>query len=107
MDDETGESSLLMPFIPVTSKGGPFDDQAFTAGFHCGQIFQALSTAVASNASTVRYPLVNAVLLEQLDLIAMHHGYVISSRDTRPEFPEWVDVTFMHAELGTHADTER
>lgn len=38
MPDEPDEYALVMPFTVVASVGGPYDDDAFAAGFTAGRI---------------------------------------------------------------------
>jgi hypothetical protein len=66
---------LVMPFVVVTSKGGPYDDAAFVAGWECAVIDRALG-AVAEYEATFRRT-VHSANLPQLDLIAMKHGYAM------------------------------
>jgi len=79
MDDEYEEGGqqfeLVMPFVVVTSKGGPYDDGAFVAGWECAAIDKALA-AIAEYAVSFRRT-VHSANLPQLDLIAMKHGYAM------------------------------
>jgi hypothetical protein len=92
-DPPDGEKGwgLLMPFVVCESAGGRYDDEAFVAGYQAGQIDQALEVAAAVNATHLAAPLVHAGLVEQLDLIAMRHGYGTVADETAPG---WVAVTF-------------
>jgi len=86
--------NLLIPFVVCTSKDGPYDDEAFAAGFACGEIHQALNQAACTGRVTaLRFPIVRAALLRQLDLIAMHHGFAMSA-ETDPDYPQWSQVMF-------------
>ena len=69
-EDEGRE--LVMPFVVVSSRGGPFDDQAFVAGYECGVIDMALNVLVPIGGTVSRW--VHPELLPQIDLIAMKHG---------------------------------
>lgn len=66
--------SLVIPFIVCTSQGGPYDDDAFVAGFQAGQIWRSLA-AIAAVEGTGFDAMVRTELLPQLELIAMHHGF--------------------------------
>lgn len=83
--DEGGqEFSLVMPFTVVTSRGGPYDDEAFVAGWACGEIM-----------ATLRYRpwwkgMVREDSLAQVDLIAMHYKLTMVKM-TDPE-DGWVEV---------------
>lgn len=69
--DEDREHGLVMPFVVCASKGGPYDDLAFGAGYHAGQISSHLEdVAPAEYEVTVR-----TAMVEQVDLIAMRFGY--------------------------------
>lgn len=71
-DDRDEETfNLLMPFLPVESTGGPYEDTAFVAGYQAGQIDGQL---VNKHIAATTY-LVFSRLIGQIDLIAMRHGY--------------------------------
>ncbi len=91
MDDEEQEQApdveygLVMPFVAVHSKGGPYDDEAYCAGYEMGQLDELLA------AASLRQALGDVLLLdepmtiraanrEQADLIAMRHGYVAETQ---------------------------
>lgn len=81
---------LVMPFVCVTSVGGPFDDDAFVAGYQLGRLDQELAVLDALEfASDSR--LVDTRCLDQLDLIAMKHGWRVSHRGYESE-GGWVDI---------------
>lgn len=65
---------LVMPFVCCTSEGGPYDDEAFVAGWECARIDSALARRPALYDATVR-----EALLAQLDLIAMRRGYTLDA----------------------------
>jgi hypothetical protein len=86
------EYGLVMPFVIVTSHGGPFDDGAFVAGMTCGALDQELTiTAALRTLPRERY--IDARYLPQVDLIAMRHGYRIRLGDL-DEPSGWQIVTF-------------
>lgn len=74
MTDESDDAVFapLMPFLPVTSKGGPFDDQAYVAGYEMGLLCCALADEDAVEP-------INQVILAanvaQADLLAMRFGW--------------------------------
>ncbi len=89
---------LAVPFVVCQSQGGPYDDAAFVAGFHAGQISQALKSAQAAGASRLQFT-VRTELVKQLDLIAMDRGFTLSVADVdetecHPAMPEWTFATF-------------
>lgn len=71
---ETDGWGLVMPFVACRSHGGPYDDDAFVAGFQVGQINRALA-AIAALEGDGLTAMVRADLAAQLDLIAMQHGF--------------------------------
>lgn len=85
---------LVVPFIVCQSAGGPFEDDAFCAGFEAGRVDQALAVAAAANAATVRFPMTRTALLKQFDLIGMNRGYPVVDATESDEYPEWCDVVF-------------
>lgn len=79
-DEEQTEGEgygLVMPFVLVESKGGRFEDEAFTAGWALGALDYRLSvdkhnSAVpGSHYQRVEYQ-------PQADLIAMRHGFTLT-----------------------------
>lgn len=97
-DEELHPFGLVMPFVPVKSKGGPFDDDAYAAGWECGQIAEILR-ATAETASELdecdrlKLP-VRTANVEQLDLVAMSYGYMIDQREPWEDGSEWTFVRF-------------
>lgn len=81
------EYGLVMPFVVVVSKGGPFDDFSFVAGFECGQVAAELQHLAPKSYSRT----VHTANVPQLDLIAMNEGYAMRSEPTGVE--GWSNVT--------------
>lgn len=81
--------SIVMPFVTVASKGGPYDDEAYCAGYEIGRLDAALArdNGVADVLVTVHTP--NA---PQVDLVAMRHGFVIAER-IPDDSGEWTTLT--------------
>lgn len=74
-DDDCEEHyELVMPFTCVRSVGGPWDDDAFCAGVQLGEI---MTRVAAGKPVTGVY--VKRALVDQLDLVAMRHGYALVS----------------------------
>lgn len=69
-DDRDAGYALVMPFVAVKSKDGPFDDDAFVAGFQAGALYQKL----AGHDLVATTEMVYEALEEQVDLIAMARG---------------------------------
>jgi len=64
-----------MPFVVCSSSGGPYDDDAFVAGYHLGQLDERLRHGlVVDEIVTLR-----SDSLPQFDLIAMRHGLFYSA----------------------------
>jgi len=78
-DDGATEYELVMPFVVVASKGGPYDDESFVAGWSCAVVDQALS-AVAPWRATFRRT-IRTDVMPQVDLIAMKHEYALVHDD--------------------------
>lgn len=87
-DDEAPQMRLLMPFVVVTSKGGPYDDASFTAGWEMGKLDRDLSALPRQHQITIR-----TLNVPQADLIGMRYGYRCEA-ETSTEVPEWTFVTF-------------
>lgn len=90
MTEEEGEFGLVMPFVNVTSKGGPFDDQAFTAGYEMGML--SVNLANPHPAGWIHHIIVRTDNQEQADLLAMRHGWVAVFEDA--EVDGWLDARF-------------
>jgi hypothetical protein len=86
-DAEEQGYGLVMPFVSVTSKGGPYDDDAYAAGWAMGALDTRLGWSLALIEETVR-----AADVAQADLIAMKHGYRMEREDS--EFEDWVFCKF-------------
>lgn len=88
----TNEYSLVMPFTPAVLSGdGPYDDNAFVAGYQCGQIDRSLQVIRAAQGTGME-SMVYTPLIPQLELIAMRHGLVLETEDTGTE--GWTFVKF-------------
>lgn len=78
--------TLVMPYVVAHDRGGPYQADAFAAGFTCG----ALDSRLAHAVHPITQPVPTGVL-PQLDLIAMRHGWTISSELLDEH---WTSVTF-------------
>jgi hypothetical protein len=93
MTDPTDDGyELVMPFVACASNGGPYDDDAFVAGYHAGQIDRSLAAVAAVGGTELRVT-TYAQLLPQLDLIAMQHGFQVAS-EAAEDAEGWAFVTF-------------
>lgn len=82
MSDE--HLDLVMPFVTVTSKGGPHDDASYGAGWEMGALDLRLQVAAALSLPLPQAT-VQRINLPQLDLIAMKNG-------TRMIVVDWDDL---------------
>jgi len=95
--DPEDHYELVMPFVACSDQGGPYDPDAFVAGFQAGQIDRSLAALKAVGGSEFRVT-TYAALLPQLDLIAMQHGFQLDSEEPgEPEAGDWSFVTFRTA----------
>lgn len=81
--------SLVMPFIVVTSKGGPFDDAAYCAGYEIGKLDAALDAEPRLHQVTIR-----TLNVPQADLVAMQHGYTMRASEPDPDGGMWTFCEF-------------
>jgi hypothetical protein len=89
VSDGAPEYNLVLPFVAVTSKGGPYDDHAYVAGYEMG----LLDARLAEVRPTLLETTIHTANAEQADLIAMSHGYVCTVVQSE-ESPEWSFATF-------------
>ena len=75
---------LLMPFVTVSSKGGPHDDDSYVAGWEMAQLDNRLAYAKFGgfDAGTATLRRSN---LPQVDLIAMKHGFIGTEIEFDPD----------------------
>lgn len=94
---EDGEAmELVFPFIACVSQGGPYDDDAFTAGVQLGRLDRMLEMAAAINVARTETVTIYAQLARQAELCGMARGFPVMEADTEddPLFAAWVHVTF-------------
>lgn len=94
-DDERDTFGLVMPFVVTTGQGGPYDSAAFVAGCR----FEADAAELKAAPHTLSWAnYVYPAMVPQYDLLAMHHGFVMTA-EPWAEYPdEWVLVTFTRPE---------
>lgn len=92
MADHDPHPELVMPFLPVQSRGGPHDDAAYTAGYEMGLLDAQL---VLRPEVLPNYP-IHTENREQADLIAMRHGYRAEFAPT--EAVEWLQLRIVPTE---------
>lgn len=91
---------LAVPFVVCVSHGGPYEDDAFVAGFQAGALDRTLAFAAMAEASTVApgFP-VYTPLVRQVELIAMNRGFPVMVVKEWEEAPDtWTYVTFQREE---------
>jgi hypothetical protein len=93
-DGHDAEYGLVMPFVVCASKGGPYDDDAFTAGYEMGSLDGLIAQGPISLTTTIR-----TASVPQADLIAMHHGYIVTERRDEDD-GEWSTVRIEPAANG-------
>ncbi|MBF6358164.1 hypothetical protein IU449_27075 [Nocardia higoensis] len=92
-DNEPGYE-LIMPFVTVTSVGGPHEDNAYVAGFEMGVLDTELRFAnIVGGTPLVR--MIHTANQPQADLLAMKHKMVAEFEDTEDD--EWTLMTVDHA----------
>jgi hypothetical protein len=89
MSDEPGYQ-MVMPFVVCQSQGGPYEDRSFVAGVQAGSLDHSLSTGPSPTAVYLHPDLV-----PQADLLAMRHGYSLTTEPWVERPDEWVLCTFM------------
>ena len=90
--EETGahyNHELVMPFIVVSSKGGPFDDAAYCAGWEMGFLDYFLGVWRHEDSRHAVDRVIRRENLPQADLLAMMHGAEMSILD----WPEDTEVS--------------
>lgn len=75
-------SVLVMPFVLCESKGGRFEDEAFTAGWALGGLDRELALA-KHNTMTPGDRYMRVEYRPQADLIAMRHGFILTVADEK------------------------
>jgi len=98
---DDAEFGLLMPFVTVTSRGGPHDDASYVAGYEMGQLDARLAAAAHHHLGCPEVVMLRCNL-PQAELIAMRHGMVATERemelsecDNADEVrSEWANVVF-------------
>ena len=95
--DQLGDAAyeLKMPFVVVTSVGGPYDDDAYAAGWEAKTIQIQLDGLAEQSGPLI---MVASVLIEnqpQIDLVAMQQGWTVTFE---PHDDRWVTATFRRGE---------
>ena len=78
----------VLPLVLCRSRGGPYDDDAFSSGWRLG----AIGAALAGPGISALCESIRAHERVQADLLAMAYGY--SMRVDPSTDPDWLCVTF-------------
>lgn len=109
-EEEFGYSELLMPFLPVQSKGGPHDDAAFVAGWEMGHLDGLLQVAEAAQVPLSDWvpecgQNIHRENREQADLIAMRYGFVASFEEyDEDEYGAEINTTWILMKVRTASE---
>lgn len=95
-DDEQDEEGmagyeLIMPFVACLSEGGPFDDDAFTAGFTVGMWYERLGNLTHGCVRIEICEPIRTDLVPQFDLLAMRFDWKLTP-ELVDGMPEWSTV---------------
>lgn len=101
-DDAEVGAELVMPFVNVTSRGGVFDDGAYTAGYEAG----LLDAELRDSLEPVQVRTLRADNREQADLIAMRHGWACVVEPWDDNLPThavegWLSIRFERLETAS------
>jgi hypothetical protein len=91
-EPEEVEYDLVMPFMVCRSRGGPYEDESFVAGWELATIDVRL-TQCAVDRLPLNVP-IHTPSLPQAELIAMSHGYLMAAEPYEDAPEEWSMVTF-------------
>jgi hypothetical protein len=81
-------SGGVMPLVLCRSRGGPYDDDAFSSGWRLG----AIGATLAGPGISALCESIRAHERVQADLIAMAYGYSMTVDPSTD--PNWLSVTF-------------
>lgn len=89
MDEDHPSYQLVMPFVACRSEGGPYDDEAFVAGYRLG----ILDAKLHARQPTFSEP-IEPLAREQCDLLAMRYGYSFEAEPDEEYPDDWLIATF-------------
>lgn len=102
---EGGAYELVMPFVVCQSQGGPYEDEAFVAGWRLGQLDRTLEHDATLDApADPNMATVHPAEMPLVDLIAMKHGYTVVAVPWSEAPGDWLYVEFQRA--GSPADPD-
>jgi hypothetical protein len=85
------------PLVAAASNGGPYHTEAFIAGMHTSHISFMLAVA-AEDQDLSDCGMVPTRVLEQLDLVALYHGYVLVHEPIE-EHAGWSKISFIKMDM--------
>ncbi len=85
---------LAMPFVVCKSKGGPYDDAAYVAGWEGAYWDLELQRMGEFTTGSIVVASIHTDNQPQIDLIAMKHGWSATYEPQDADTPEWMTVTF-------------
>ncbi len=95
--DTEATYELVFPFVVCQSNGGPYDDDAFAAGYSMGRLDECLRAAAQYGAMLVAYT-IRTDTVPQAELMGMHYNFPKMTVRTHEEFPQWSEVSFARTE---------
>lgn len=99
-EPETSAYSMVLPFVTVASKNGPHEDQAYTAGWEMGVLYEKLRTT----PHEMQIITILTENLPQADLILMKYGYTSEKIQQEPDVPEWTRLVLIPKQESDEAD---
>jgi hypothetical protein len=93
MSEEQPIYHLVMPFVTVASRGGPWDDGAYCAGWAMGKLDTRLDVEQPVSVNET----IRTVDAPQADLVAMKHGYRMKTKPS--ELDEWTFAEFTRVSI--------
>lgn len=91
-EEFVGAHGLVMPFVVCKDRGGPYEADAFCAGWEAGAIDFGLRMLSSLGGSLERW--VPSPLVPQLELLAMRHGFAMTAEPWEAHPDEWTRVKF-------------
>lgn len=92
MSDDELDDQITMPFVLTEKHGGPYDTEAFAAGWFLGVLEARLAMASTANLVIPPVPL-KTIWRRQADLMAMSHGYMLTVQISKND-PDYAFFTF-------------
>jgi hypothetical protein len=89
--NDEAEYGLVMPFVVCQSEGGPYEDEAFVAGYDLGVLDTLLDAKPLVVHRTMR-----SESLPQVELVAMKHGYTVRHGAPTGD-DDWTFVEFLRS----------